>query len=554
MMVRFEIVLAACCIALALLRPGSGLRLSGLCRLYRDLASRRGLAVAAVGGLAFALAALTSILSWPEPRVHDEFSYLLGADTFSHGRLTNPLHPLAVFFETFHVNQWPTYCSIYPPGQALFLAAGQVLCGHALAGVWLSFALGCAGVCWALQAWVPPRWALTGALLTVLRIGFIGGDGYWSQSYWGGSVAMLGGALVFGALPRIIDRARTANAFWLAVGLTVLANSRPFEGMIATLPAAVVLLLWFFGDRKAAFQAKLGRVILPITLVLTMTAWGMGHYNARLTGKPTLLPYELNAQTYSITPLFLWQPLRPEPSYRHDAIRAYHTEWAVPAYEAMRSPAGYAREIGGRLRGFFNFYAGALLGPALLGLPWIVRKPWPRFALSTCGLLALALAATAWFQPHYAAPVAVLIALLLVQGIRQLQLWRWQGLPVGRSFVAMLPWAYGLLFIGSLAMHGLGSTGSRHLRRAELLSDLQDRPGRHLVIVRYRPKHSPHEEWVFNAADIDGSQVIWARDMGDGNRTLMDYYKGRHIWILDADARPPAFREARSGDLPGPPP
>ena len=115
----------------------------------------------------------------PLPFVQDEFSYLLAADTFAHGRVTNPTHPMWRHFETFYVLQQPTYMSKYPPAQGFFMAVGQVLFGHPIYGVWLSAALMCMAICWMLYAWVPAYWAFIGGVVSVLEFGMFT---YWSQS------------------------------------------------------------------------------------------------------------------------------------------------------------------------------------------------------------------------------------------------------------------------------------------------------------------------------------------------------------------------------------
>src|SRR5579871_1107122 len=190
MILLIETVLTLSAIALSLAATSLGSRwFEGLESHFRTIGRKRTLSavIVMVAALAARAAALP-VLPVPTPKVDDEFSHLLLADTLVHGRLANPTPPLWELFETLEVNMVPTYSSVYPPMQGLFLAVGRVISGSAFVGVMLSVAAMCGAICWMLQGWLPEEWAFLGGLIAVMRYGVFT---YWNDGYMGGAPAAI---------------------------------------------------------------------------------------------------------------------------------------------------------------------------------------------------------------------------------------------------------------------------------------------------------------------------------------------------------------------------
>jgi hypothetical protein len=438
-----------------------------------------------------------------------------------------------VHFESFHIIQQPTYASKYPPAQGLMLAAGQVLGGHPIVGVWISTGLACAAICWMLLAWLPSWWAVLGGLLAALNPIIIL---HWGQIYWGGSVAVIGGALVFGAVRRIIRRPRVCDALLLGLGVAILANSRPYEGLLVSFPVAVLLLTWMVGKNGPAAQVSIKRIVLPILGVFTLTAGAMAFYNWRVTGDALRMPYQVHEATYGVPPVFLWQHTRPEPMYRHKVMRDFHTGWSLKSYLEKRASLGRWMFYGWshtRLRSLP--YPLVLIVP-LVVLPWILRDRWSHFALLTWGLFVVGLLMEPWFFMHYAAPITALAFTLMLQAMRRLRLWHWRGQQTGRFMIWMISMICITSFVVAFAQQMRAHWSAQTPHRVRILAQLKEAEGRHLVIVRYGPRHSPQDEWVYNEADIDGAKVVWAREMDSAqNRKLLEYFKDWHVWLVEVD-------------------
>lgn len=474
------------------------------------------------GVLASALLSANGYL--PQPVIHDDFSNLLASDTFASGRLTNPAHPLWQHFESIHIIQQPTYMSKYPPGNGLMLAIGQALFGEPMVGAWLSMGLAAAAIAWMLQGWLPPYWALLGAVIAACRFA-----PSWGELYTGGALAACGGALMMGAVQRLIGSARPGYAILAAAGAVVMANTRPYEGLVFAAVCAA-----FLAASRPTLKTGLTRIIAPALLVLLPAAVWMGYYNQRITGDPLLLPYRLHDATYAANPLFLWQPdLERIPDYRHQSMRDYYEGWERPRYLRKREYLGFNSSLVTKIYVFSRFFIGpTLLIPVLIMLPWRRRAGMALPGIAVVAIL-LALTQALYLHPHYVAPAAGAMILIAVQGMRRLRLWRPRGRPVGAALTAGIVGVSLLYLLAPLSVV-LTGPGREATPRTKIVRQLQEQSGEHVVLVRYPPGHSSHEEWVYNRANIDQAQVVWARGLdAPSNRRLAAYFSGRRFWRLE---------------------
>ncbi len=518
---------------------------------FGHLARRQGLSVFVVGLSAILLRlAILPIHPIPSPFGTDDFSNLLAADTFSHGRLTNPTPVMWVHFESIHINMKPTYMSMYFPAQGMVLAAGKVLFGQPWFGVLIAGGLMCGGLCWMLQGWLPPSWALLGGSLAILRLGLFS---YWTNTYHnGGPITALGGALVLGALPRLLKAPRARVALLMAAGIVLLLITRPYEGLLLCLPVAVALVRRLVISKDRPGGAELFRCAAPAAALLIAGAAWLGYYDSRVNGSPLILPYTINRATYATAPYFVWQEPRPEPQYRHEEMRRFYKVDELDDYKRVHSRSGIvAMTLVKALRAVF-FFSGAALLPLFLMLPRALRDRRIRFLVLSLIVLAAGMTIQIYLFPHYLAPFTAAFYAVGLQAMRHL--WHWSpggqnvGMAITRFSITICVVMSGLrLFDQQLhcpVPQRPVSTwicnwfGPDHFDtdRAAAERRFEKLPGQQLAIVRYAPTHDPIDEWVYNAADIDGSKIVWAREMDDAsNNELIHYYSNRKVWLVQPD-------------------
>lgn len=490
-----------------------------------------------------------ALLPWmppPVPLIPDDFSLLLQADTFLAGRLANPPHELAAFFETIYVNQAPAYAAIYFPGRSVPLMIGILATGHPWAGIWASMIGLALATVWMLRAWVSPPLALLGGLLVIVRFGVFS---FWINTHFGGSFTALGGVLVIGAFERLRHRIDLGNAAIFAAGVLILMLTRPLEGLLFCLPFGAVMVARIIAPGASNPWAARATLVAPLAIALVAGGALLAGQNFATTGSALVTPYALNRSAYALAPSFLTSdpitPTRTVPAYLHD----YFVREAQP-YARAAEPLGPVRIAYAKALTIALFAIGpAMLIPFLAGL-----GQWRRFRVPLLGTLAMlgGYFLTSWDWAHYLAPALGVFMLVIVVGFERLAQIHWRGRAVGPALTRALPLVVAAMLLVPIAALATDrplpftlkrscclthTTSHRAAAEAALLAI----PGKHLVLVRYDLDRPLRETWIANAARIDDARIIWANDLGpDRNLDLLAHYPGRQLWAvtLSTDTTP----------------
>jgi hypothetical protein len=504
-----------------------------LTAIAAPVANRPALGMVCIAAISLAINVVWArTVHFPLPSVHDEFSYLLAGDTFSHGRLTNPAHPMWKHLETIHEIQQPTYALKYPPGEGMALALGQVLSARPIVGIWICAAAAAAVIYWVLRACMPGGWAMLGALLFVLHPLML----QWNQEYWRGAPVILGGALMTGALVRIFSAPTARNAIFLGTGIFILANTRPFEGFMVALGALSALAIWGLCGKGAPQWAVLfRRIVIPLGAVAILTAMWAAYYNWRVTGNPLRMPYAVYQQKYAVAPILLISRPNAVPAFAFREMYEVHAVWEMDRYTLHRAaPLAYVKRTFVEL--LQHYQDDTALAFSLIVLPWAIWRDWRlRVALWVLLFAVFAAVIETFIQMHYLAPAMAAFILLIVGSMRRLHAWKrryrfgqiliWSALLItGRGYA-----------VGYADLARNQAANNLGIQRDAITRRLDQLPGNHLVLVAYIPgthRHTP-PEWVYNAADIDNAKIVWAHDMGSAqNQELLAYFKDRQVWTL----------------------
>ena len=315
---------------------------------------------------------LIPLMGLPQPIIADEFSLMLQADTYAHGRLTNPYTSLPPSFSQIYGLISPTYASMYPVLKSAPGAMAEALGLHPWFGILFTMSILVVVIYFLIRRIVPPGYALLMASLVILRFGYFSGE---TNSYGATPTIPLGGALLVLGYLEFEDKPSIRSGLFVGLGVFLIMTAHPFQALVFAGP--ILLALAYKSVRRltndftpVALAGVTASIVIFAGLGLTAA------HNQAVTGSWSKFPLDLYRTQYGLTSVFMNgpEPSKPVISVDYAVINKYHVMEGED-YEKERTLRGVVRAEVSRYRRAAVFIVGLpLLLPFVLGFGFFRRR------------------------------------------------------------------------------------------------------------------------------------------------------------------------------------
>ena len=373
------------------------------------------------------------------PAYHDEYSYLIQAQTYLQGRWSNPEFALMPeLFDQMHVLNEGVFASRYFPAVGVwiapFLAFGNPWLGHQIAQALCAF----------LMFWIGRELSNNGTgMLAGLMFAFSPGLVLFSNLLLAHHPTLLGLCLFLWGFLKA-RRTQSVLMFMMAgIGLSFAMLCRPMTAAGFGLPFGILFFYWWLTGRgvgpRSTFVSRSYRAValgIPLVIGFLVVFWS----NKQITDSYTLTPYQLYLDTY--TPRHVYgfnNVIRGEQKLGPKVLEAYDG-WAENLTPQL-ALTNVKTRIASSLRWTLGIIplTGALV--VFLLTPYSGKREW---MLIPAAILSLHIAHVPyWFEGimgwHYVFETAPLWILMLAEATRRLLItwkssqhfamcWGWLGI------------------------------------------------------------------------------------------------------------------------------
>jgi len=355
------------------------------------------------------------------PAYHDEFSYLLQAETFRAGRLSWPPQTVAGdAFHQIHVLNRPRTASRYFPWTGVwilpFLLAGLPIAGH-----WLAGALACMLFHRILRTVVSAWAANVGGLLLALSPGLA----LFSNLLLAHHPTLLALAVFLWAILQVSDRSRWPMAAVAGTALACAMLGRPMTAAGFALPFGLVLLKHLILPASTQQRRTAATAMISMAVPLLAGFVVLAVMNQNITENWRASAYQFYTDTWTPRHRFGFNNARS--SADPASVLARYDAWATNL-----TPAAAAVNVQHRLTASAQWTLGIpallLLLPAGLPLSLSADQRGQRLRLLLAAVCSLhAVHIPYWYDGilhwHYVfetAPLLLLLAAAGLQSVRQI--------------------------------------------------------------------------------------------------------------------------------------